>query len=136
MTVHDRVRLALLAGFENKPCDAFGGALCEDGHWLSPEGKVFYGSSDLPDFPKDVKACFRWIVPLFEPLGYDFEISNDLEALGWRVSVGNTKSGCSIASPYVDLDEPAPEKIASAICELILIVSKERAEGCKDIRSI
>ena len=124
MTVHERIGLARTAGFKRVPCDAFGGAICSDGHWHSSDGVIFYGSSDLPDFRSNVEACIKWLVPLFEPLGYDFGLTNDSECLGWRVSANNTRSGCSIASPYVDLDKPTPEKIASAICDLVLIIHK------------
>ena len=83
------------------------------------------------DYANDISACFRWLVPLFEPLGYDFELSNDAELLGWRVSLHNRNSECSIASPYRDIDNPTPEQIATAICDLAEHISKGEEQNDK-----
>ena len=35
---------------------------CEGGHYIAGD-KVFYGIYDLPHFPEDETACFRYLAP-------------------------------------------------------------------------
>lgn len=74
-----------------------------DGNWLG----------HLPWFIDSLDACFRWLVPKLEPLGYDLEIRNDLELKGWSVCLSNTRSECSIASP---MERCQLEGITLALC--------------------
>ena len=67
-----------------------------DAGWVFPDGEFHF---NLP--PIDLNNLFKYAVPKLEPLGYDLDISNDLELLGWSVCCHNTKSECSIASPMV-----------------------------------
>lgn len=66
-----------------------------------------------PNFTDSLDDCFEWLVPKLEPLGYDLEISNDSEMLGWRVVLRNRHSECSIASPQ---ESATVETIATALC--------------------
>ncbi len=91
--------------------------------WRKPEGTFEYrdgvaweASIVLPNFIANLSPCFKWLVPKLEPMGYDLDISNDLELMGWSVCLHNTKSECSIASP---MEHCELEGITLALCKAI-----------------
>jgi len=91
--------------------------------WREPNTELHI---KLPRFTLSLDACFKWLVPKLEPLGYDLEISNDLEMFGWSVCLHNTKSGCSIASP---MEHYELNNIAPSLCKTIdKLISEKKDE--------
>ena len=79
---------------------------------VAPDGRI-----SSANFTTSLDACFKWLVPKLEPLGYDLEISNDAEMTGWRISLHNRNSGCSHASLHEDFNTPS--EVALALCKAI-----------------
>ena len=101
-------------------------------NWRTPDRKKSISVHDLPSFVESLDDCFEHLVPKLEPLGYDLEICNDLELMGWSVCLHNTTSECSIASP---IEHCQLEEIALALCLAIeKLINNESEESANALR--
>ena len=115
-------KLAEWAGFRPLPQKGW------EGEYAPPEGVKVVWTVFKPRFTQSLDQCFKWLVPKLEPLGYELEISNDAQMLGWRVCLRNQHSESSIASPYQDFSEP--NGAALALCLVIeKIIDWESADA-------
>ena len=98
--------------------------------WNCFDSEDYTPSKCIPNFTQSLDACFKRLVPKLEPLGYDLEISNDDQMFGWRVSLHNQHSECSIASPYEQFSEPSDTALALCLAIEKLIDSEMKSRSC------
>lgn len=125
MTEQDKIRLAEWAGFRQAECYL-------PDIWLSPNdpdrGCVSLGDMhlyELPDFPNDLSACFKWLVPELQDRGYMVELLAH-EHRGFSVTIRTIFQ--SVREPeeyYEPVAKAKGDNPALALYEAILKLIKE-----------